>query len=158
MVPSAIAKSLGLKTSSSGSWLDDFLDRLSRDNSIELAIFTYSNIQSKIMAETNNVKCYIFPGGGKKLLFYSKTVKIELQNVIESFQPDLIHLHGTEYSMGYALSKINTTTPKLLTIQGILNEIYPNTYGGLDFFTLFRMQSFYELTHLNGAIFLKLMF
>ena len=76
-----------------------------------------------IAQEVNGVKHYIFPGGGKRLLFTSKKTMDDCRHVLQDFQPDVIHLHGTEYSIAYSMVKLQPKQPILLTIQGILTRI-----------------------------------
>ncbi len=52
---------------------------------------------------------------------------------MELCQPDLVHIHGTEYAPGYEMLKVCGDVPVLLTIQGILRRISKEYYGGLTF-------------------------
>ena len=121
MVLPDAAEALGVKTSFSGSWLVDPLKKLSEDPNVELATVTYGYVDKPQIIVVNRVKHYIFPGAGKRLLFYSKKTLADCRFVLEDFQPELIHIYGTEYSIGYGILKLNPDVPVLLTIQGMLN-------------------------------------
>ncbi len=55
------------------------------------------------------------------------------KKALELCQPDLVHIHGTEYAPGYEMLKVCGDVPVLLTIQGILRRISKEYYGGLTF-------------------------
>lgn len=131
MVMPEAAKALQIQTSFSGGWLIDYMRCLSEDPDVELATMTYANVHERIERTVNGVKHYVFPGGGKRLLFTSPKTLEDCQYVIDSFQPDLIHLHGTEYSIAYSMVKLNPRQPILLTIQGILTRIAQEYRGGM---------------------------
>ncbi len=131
MVLPNVAKEIGLKTSFSGGWLVDYANKLSADPNIELATMTYARVDKDIDKTACGIRNFIFAGGGKRLLFDSKKTIQDCKKVIEEFKPDIIHLHGTEYSMAAAIVKLKLNIPIVLTIQGILNRISAEYYGGL---------------------------
>lgn len=132
MILPSVATELKLKTSFSGGWLVDYANKLSQDNNFELSTMTYANVPTLIEKKVNGIMNYIFPGGGKRLLFTSKKTINDLKKVINDFKPDIIHVHGTEYSMAYSLVQMNINIPILLTIQGILTRISKEYYAGLS--------------------------
>lgn len=131
MVLPHVSNELKIKTSTSGGWLVDFSKRLSKDENIELATMTYARIPCLINQKVAGIHNYIFPGGGKRLLFTSKKTLKDLKFVIDDFKPDLIHIHGTEYSIAYSITQMKLDIPILLTIQGILTRISEEYYAGL---------------------------
>ncbi|MBQ4109868.1 MAG: glycosyltransferase family 4 protein [Clostridia bacterium] len=158
MVLPDIADALNLKTNFSGGWLVDYSNRLSEDSDFELAIMTYANVDNYIDKKVSNIRSFIFPGGGKMLLLTSnKTIK-DCKKVIDEFKPDLIHLHGTEYSMAYSMLKVCGDIPVLLTIQGILTRISQEYYGGLKFSQIIRMGTLKEYIRLKTPFCMKLLY
>ncbi len=153
MVMPDAAKALGLRTSFSGGWLVDYMRRLSEDSDIELATMTYANVEKPIAETVNNVRHYIFPGGGKRLLFTSKKTLDDCRYVLRDFKPDLIHLHGTEYSIAYSMVKLNPPIPILLTIQGILARISKEYKGGLSSWTFNRTTTAKQIIKMNAPFF-----
>lgn len=135
MVMPEAAKALGIQTSFSGGWLIDYMRCLAEDPDMELATMTYAGVKEPIIETVNGVKHYIFPGGGKRLLFTSKKTLDDCRYVIDTFKPDLIHLHGTEYSIAYSMVKLRPKQPILLTIQGILTRISQEYRAGLPLWT-----------------------
>lgn len=157
MVLPDVARELNLKTSASGSWLDDYAKLLAKDDSIELATMTYANVPNDIDQTVCGIRNFIFAGGGKRLLFdHPQTVK-DCQKVLNAFQPDVIHIHGTEYSMGAAMAELHPNVPILLTIQGILTRISEEYYGGLPFSERIKIKSVKSVMKLKTPFFAKLL-
>lgn len=149
MVLPDAAKALNIKTSFSGSWLVDPLKSLSEDDQIELATMTYGFVEKQEIITVNNVKHYIFPGAGKRLLFTSKETLTDCQAVLDDFKPDLIHIYGTEYSIGYSMTQLNPPVPVLMTIQGILTHIAKSYRAGLSLGRFFTMATVKEACRLK---------
>lgn len=158
MVMPDAAKELGMKTSFSGGWLVDYVRCLAEDPDMELATMTYANVSKPIAQTINNVKHYIFPGGGKRLLFTSPKTMKDCQYVLDDFQPDLIHLHGTEYSIAYSMVKLQPKQPILLTIQGILTRISKEYRGGLSFFEFCKASTWKQWLKLKAPPFSQLLY
>lgn len=132
MVFPKIAKKLGAETSASGGWLLDLADGISADPNVELTVMTYYGGEFKDI-KVDNIRYILFPGGGNRLLFDSNKTAEDCKKALELCQPDLVHIHGTEYAPGYEMLKVCGDVPVLLTIQGILRRISKEYYGGLTF-------------------------
>ena len=158
MVLPFVAKELSLKTSFSGGWLVDYANQLSADENVELATMTYADVKEPMDVVAGNIRNFIFPGAGKRLLFNSKQCLRDCQKVIDSFQPDVIHIHGTEYAIGYSMVKLQTNIPTVLTIQGILTRISQEYYGGLSKREILRMPSLRDWLRLKSPYFAKKLF
>ncbi len=158
MVMPEAAQALGMKTSFSGGWLIDYMHCLAQDPEMELATMTYANVSEPVAKTVNGVKHYVFPGGGKRLLFTSgKTLK-DCQYVLDDFGPDVIHLHGTEYSIAYSMVKLQPKQPILLTIQGILTRISQEYRGGLSWLQFCRASTVKQWLRLNAPPFAQILF
>ena len=153
-----LAMHLGKKTSTSGTWLIDLADGLSSMDGVELGIMTYGNQEDFIDVKIDNIRYFVFPGGGKRLLFSSKKTRNDCFKILEEFKPDLIHIHGTEYAPGFEMIKTGTSTPILLTIQGIITRIADEYYGGLKFKDLLKCTTFKELIRLKSPFTSKTIF
>jgi len=57
----------------------------------------------------------------------------QARQILLELQPDVIHVHGTEY--GYGLGALETDTPTIISIQGIVNlyaRVYPSIFYRLQ--------------------------
>ncbi len=158
MVLPNVASALELRTSFSGGWLVDYANKLAADEDITLATMTYANVEQPIDREVCGIRNFIFPGAGKRLLFTSKKTLEDCQKVLDAFQPDVIHIHGTEYSVGYSMLQLKPNIPTLLTIQGILTNISKEYYGGLSLKEILCMPSPKEWLRGKTPLFSKLLF
>lgn len=158
MVLPDAAKALGVRTSFSGSWLVDPLKKLSEDPDTELATMTYGYVKKPEVITVNGVRHYVFPGAGKRLLFTSKKTLADCRYVLEDFQPELIHIYGTEYSIGYSMLQVQPDVPVLLTIQGILTYICREYRAGLPGHTYHRLFTARELLRLKLPLFSEMLF
>lgn len=107
---------LGIKSSPFGGWLvNASQDLVNRFEFIDLTI------------------CYPFKGTkhlkkGKKITYYSfsnnqdNQIK-DIREIIDSVEPDLIHIFGTEYKHSYYASKLakNLKIPSIISIQGLVS-------------------------------------
>ena len=149
MVLPRVASALNMATAASGGWLEDYAYKLSEDPNIELATMTYANVPNDVDETVCGIRNFIFAGGGKRLLLDSRRTLKDCQAVLDKFKPDLIHIHGTEYSMGAAMLKIKPSVPVLLTIQGIVTRIADEYYGGLSFFERCKIRSWKSIIKMN---------
>lgn len=157
MVLPDVARELKLHTSVSGGWLVDYAKRLANSPDIELATMTYANVPADIDKTACGMRNFIFAGGGKRLLFDNPKTPKDCEKVLREFQPDLIHIHGTEYSMGAAMVSLKPKVPILLTIQGILTRISDEYYGGLSFGERMKIKSVKSILKLKTPFFAKML-
>ena len=141
MLPDA-AKAIGKGTTSSGTWLLDYVNSIKSDPEIELATMTYAGVDKLTVVTVEGIRHYVFPGGGKRLLFSSKKTEEDCRYVIDNFQPDIIHLQGTEYAMAKAMVDLQPAQPMLLTIQGILTRISQEFRAGMSPWELMRTSTY----------------
>lgn len=158
MVLPYVAKEIDFSTSFSGGWLVDYSKRLGNDIDFEIATMTYANVSEYKDIVVDNVRNFIFPGGGKRLLLTSKKTVEDCKKVISEFKPDLIHIHGTEYSIAYSILEVCGEIPVLLTIQGILTRISKEYYGGLSFSQILKIGTLKDWLTLKSVFFMKQLF
>ena len=146
-----LAEHLGVSTSASGSWLVDMSKRLAEKGDCELAVAcVYGKEYRRI--EFNNTVYYLLPGNGKNMLFYTKKYEKLWKAIVSDFKPDVIDIHGTEYSHGLACMRALPNEKYILSIQGVLNRIKDVDFGGLSFVDAIVNRTFRENTHFNGMI------
>lgn len=152
------AKALGRQTSASGGWLLDLAESISRYDNIELATMTYYGGTEYRDIKVGNMRHFIFSGGGKRLLFDNPKTVLDCKKVVEEFQPDLIHIHGTEYAHALAILEAASQIPKILTIQGIIKRISEEYYGGLSVGELLRTTRFSDIFKMKTPFGYKMLY
>lgn len=146
-----LADYLNIQSSASGTWLFDIAKRLSESEEIKLAIAcVYGSEYKKIVL--GKTTYYMLPGNGKNMLFYTKKYEKVWENVENDFQPDIIHLHGTEYSHGLSYVRSFPNKKYVISIQGILNRIKEVDFAELPLKEIIFNRTMRENTHFNGLI------
>ena len=150
MVFPAIALKLGLKTSVSGGWLLDLAKGVAKNEEIELGVMTYYAGKEFIDIVHEGVRYFLLPGGGKRLLYNNKKTGEDCKKIVKLFNPDIIHIHGTEYAPGYEMLKVHPEIPTVLTIQGVIHRIADEYYGGFSTWEIIKMSKMKDI--LKGKI------
>ena len=158
MVFPDVAKHLGLNTSTSGGWLLDLARGVSASDEVELGVMTYYSGKNFVDIELDGVRYFLLPGGGKRLLYENKKTGKDCQKIVELFNPDLIHIHGTEYAPGYEMLKVHPEIPTVLTIQGIIKRISEEYYGGYSAWQILKMSSFKDIIRGKIPIMYKMLY
>lgn len=152
-----LACALNMQTSASGSWLVDWSLQLSKNENVNLAIATVSGDEFK-KTELNNITYYLLPGTGKNMLFYTKKYEKLWQEINKDFKPDIVHLHGTEYSHGLSFLRANPNVKAVVSVQGIISKIKDRYFDGLPKFFAFKYTTIKEIIKLNGIWFMKMLY
>lgn len=150
MVFPAVAKKIGVSTSVSGGWLLDLASAISKKKNIELGVMTYYSGDKFVDIELDGIRYFIYPGGGKRLLYDNPKTGDDCKKTVKLFNPDLIHIHGTEYAPGYEMLKVHPEIPTVLTIQGVIHRIAEEYYGGLTLWEILKMSRLKDI--LKGKI------
>lgn len=158
MVFPEAAKVLGIRTSASGGWLLDLAKGVAADGFVELGVMTYYSGAEFRELEVDGIRHFLFPGGGKRLLYNNPKTAQDCKRVLELFAPHLIHIHGTEYAPGYEMLQVCGSTPVLLTIQGVIRRIAEEYYGGLSTREILRISTLRDWARLRTPLFYKLLY
>lgn len=150
LMPDA-AQHMGVQTSSSGTWMIDISRMLAEQDDIQLAIACVYGKENKVF-QLNGITYYLLPGTGRNMLFYTKKYEKIWKNINAEFRPDIVHLHGTEYSHGLAFLRACPNVKAVVSIQGILNRIKDVDFGGLTFKDLFFNRTLKQFLKMNGEI------
>ena len=114
----------------SGGWMVGLAEQLTQSKEINLTIATVSKRVSHITKlQGKYITYYILP---------QKSYDICWHSVQEEVQPNVIHLHGTEYPWGK--SYVDACGPEhvVVSIQGLLSACYYYYYYGISFWEIIR--------------------
>lgn len=157
MVLPELADHLNISTGSSGTWMFDLSKKISESDNIELAIAcVYGNEFEKYTV--NGTTYYTLPGNGHNMLRYTKDYESIWQQINNDFKPDIVHLHGTEYSHGLSFLRSCPDVPSFLSIQGVISKIGPVTFDGISFIDYIKNRTLKETIKCNGIFENKLLF
>lgn len=145
--PSEVRKLLGYPAlTGQASWVDNLQRALVSKHDIELGIATFSEDAFKPFI-CNNVMYYCIPWLKPKsklgVLFYAwkhyiqpSDLSYSLNEVINDFRPEIIHVHGTENPFGLITN--NLEIPVIISLQGILFGCLPFVFSGINTTYLFK--------------------
>lgn len=116
------AKQIGLKEDCFGGWLNGLADEIKKEEHIELAIATvYTGNEIKKFND-GKVTYYLMPGA--PVFRYKKELNVYSKKILDDFQPDILHIHGTEYAHALSfLNEVEHNIKKVISIQGLISCI-----------------------------------
>lgn len=130
-----VSKVLGLPCGKGGSWLWNLFTQL-RDieHSLEFCMLSIGYHPFGEIVRDKVRYCYF----GQKGRFCYPTARIprkiqeQAKEKIRQFNPDVIHVHGTEYYLGCMDDDVYCGKPVVVSIQGVLSECHIHYTGGLS--------------------------
>lgn len=119
---------LGLRKSNFGGWVQNMLNELKKIEGISISVVGgASDLDAAVSGSVDHIDYYILPFFGK-----NKSVKEEdISKVIDSVNPDIIHIEGTEWSISNQFVKIEGKT-NIVSLQGILSGYERYQFGSLS--------------------------
>lgn len=144
-----ISARLNIKPSFGGGWMFSSLTALRKEcPENEFAVLNFSNICNKFIKEQiGDITYYVLPE------FREKNFKLNAcgcKKITEDFNPDVIHIHGTEKKDGYLFYCNNPDRNYIVSIQGLVS-VYSSYYlSQIDRTRLLRLTSLYEILKGNS--------
>lgn len=113
----------------SGGWMIGAADALLSEDGIELSVATVSQLVKDLtVLKGERITYYILPFGKGNLKYNSDYEPLWL-SVKEMAKPDVVHLHGTEYTHGLAYINACGSDNLIVSIQGLKSAYYYYYYG-----------------------------
>lgn len=150
---SLMGKECALK--GTGGWLTQSSEYLAKQPNIKLCVVTVSNTVSKLECYTGeNILYYILPFGsrlrGGNMHETSQYDKF-FHYIHDTFKPDLVHIHGTEFSHGLSYLKLYPSTNVVVSIQGVLAECANYYLSGISPMDVLYNTTLYDI--IRGGLF-----
>lgn len=115
----------------SGGWMLGAADALLSEDGVELSVATVSQLVKDLtVLKGERITYYILPFGKGNLKYNSDYEPLWL-SVKEMAKPDVVHLHGTEYTHGLAYINACGSDNLIVSIQGLKSAYYYYYYYGL---------------------------
>lgn len=112
-------------------WLYSSAKALVEGNKVELGVVIPTNEDRFSRYDVDGVTYYLVPV--KSIAKYGKHTLTYCKQVIEEFNPQVIHLHGTEYSLAAAFCEANDKKCRIIAnIQGLASVISRYTQASLS--------------------------
>ena len=113
----------------SGGWMIGAANALLKNYDVNLCIATVSmKVKSLTRLVGKSIIYYIIPRGKGNL--YINSEYCQYWTIIQDdFKPDIVHIHGTEYSHGLAYMRACGSKNVVISIQGLTSAYYYYYYG-----------------------------
>lgn len=135
-----------------GYWMSTLHDALVGHNNIKLGVVTVCPTTSDFHFEYKGVDYYVI---GRfryiKEMLWRRYLK-KCAKIASDWNPDLIHVHGTESYYGLLKAKGYVKCPMVVSIQGLLSEYQRCYFGSLSCWEIVKSQRIAELLRGSGLI------
>lgn len=124
-----LSVAMGLQVPVTGGWMYGIAKDIAKQSNIELAVAT---VYSGKKLQVNNIKgitYYALPY--KQTNKYPKKLEPYWNSICKDFNPDIVHIHGTEYPIGLACMRACPKLTYLVTLQGLTGVIARYHYAGM---------------------------
>ena len=130
-----IAEKLGMPKSNKEGWLSGISEAMlsEKENRVTLGVcFPVEQEKDGICGEADGLSYYGFYEDTVHPENYDEGLESRLAKILEDFQPDVVHVFGTEFPHTLAMAKVFGKKDKLLiSVQGICSEIAKNYTVGI---------------------------
>lgn len=138
-----VCEKLGIVKPISGGWLYSQAKCISAESNIELIVASpYKGKEYKSLIK-DDVHYILLPALNNNY-FDEKLIPI-WKHICNKYNPDIIHLFGTEYPHGLACMIACPNKKYLVTMQGIIGVIAKYYYGGISIMELAKHTNIIEL-------------
>lgn len=143
----SLSRKLGILEPVVGGWMYAMANQIASMEDIELAVATtYTGNELKTF-EINGILYYLIPINSKT--GYSKSIEPFWQKISENFQPELVHIHGTEFSYGLACMNACPSLNYIVSIQGLVSVISKYYYSDISISEILKNITFRDIVRFD---------
>lgn len=137
------AKIISCSSSVFGGWMQGLMNSIVKNDCIELAIATTYNGNDLKKVVDNKVTYYLLPCRDNTK--YDIGLEKYWIEVNKDFNPDLVHLHGTEFAHGLSFLNACKGIKSVVSIQGLVSLCGESYVMGIDHKDIIRNISFRDI-------------
>lgn len=135
----------------SGGWLVSSAERIMKKGDMQLVAVSPSNLVKTMTKVTGEyITYYILPCRNERK--YEPIFEDLWREISEAERPDLVHIHGTEFSHGLAYLHAGINIPTVLSIQGLSEEIGYHYLDGMNWKDVYGNMTLFDLIY-GGSMF-----
>ena len=128
-----IAETLETVPPVGGGWISSGLEAIKEQCELEVAVsFPQSFSREILVGQVDSIRYYGFPAMncfGEK---YDSELEDTFKYIIADYQPDIVHVWGTEFAHSLAMARVFACPERLIcSIQGVCSSIAENYRAGL---------------------------
>ena len=144
------SEQLGVSKPFMGGWMLASAKALVENGEVELFVATvYSGKEMKIV-KSDSISYYLLPLKGSKI-HYSKSLELYWQQVKREVEPEVVHIHGTEYAHGLSYLRACGSDGVVISIQGLVSVCERYYLAGMSFMEVVKSYTLRDL--LKGGLY-----
>lgn len=141
---------LGIEIPVEGGWMYGLAQHIASVPDITLAVATVYNGKEYKIIKTERVIYYLLPSVSSAM--YEKKLELFWKKVCAEFNPDLVHIHGTEFTYGLACMRGCPSLNYIISIQGLVGEISKYYYADMSIRDIIRNITFRDIVRFDTII------
>lgn len=139
LFPEASSKLGGInELKSSGGWMLGSANNLIKYDNIKLYVATVSPLVKNMQCITGNQIVYYILPYGKGNLKPNRHYQEFWLKIKSDVNPDVVHIHGTEYSHGFEYIRACGADNVVISIQGMKSAYYSYYFCGISIMEIYR--------------------
>jgi len=146
------ADAIGASKAISGGWLVALADALVNSGNVYLAVVSDVAGADWNHMSLGGIENYTVPTPRERhpLLRPTKDMVHYYKQVVREFNPDAIHIHGTEAFFGLLTADGHLDRPTVISIQGIINHHRRHLLGGISIFDILKTRTLRDWLLFDG--------
>jgi glycosyltransferase involved in cell wall biosynthesis len=147
---------LGVEVKSyAGGWMLSSASDLIHNQENQLAVASICRHVDKLTRfHGNGITYYLLPYG-KGNLTYNPKYEDFWRQIEQEFAPDIVHIHGTEFTHGLSFVNACGNSKVVVSIQGLLSVIQRYSYCGISVADIFKSLTFRDLISKSSLFYEK---
>lgn len=147
------ATAIGNTPTPRGGWMPA-LARALVDENIELAVAANVRNASWGVFTVNGIRYYTIPQPGGKINGRRLPTRLieAYQRAVQDFQPQVLHIHGTEYYQGFLTGRGYLHLPSVISIQGIIDVCAKYYLGEIPLSALILKRTLRDWIRFDGIL------
>lgn len=144
------AKMLKIKKTVLGGWLNGLANNIKEQKDIKLYIATVYSGKNIKKFDDGKIVYYLIPGA--PAIQYDVKLEKYWKQINEECKPDLVHIHGTEFTHGLAFLTANPHVKSAVSIQGLVSKIADVYYANISINEVIKNITFRDLIKKDSLI------
>jgi glycosyltransferase involved in cell wall biosynthesis len=129
------------------------LNRLRKEPGIAIGVATATRGATTSKSKHDDVEYFVRGQSRLRLpLGHNKRDLRWAKDVVNSFKPDIVHVHGVERFFALLGARNMVTTPMVVSLQGFLSECVPHYFGTMTSMDVARVDTALELVTRRGLL------
>ena len=117
----------------SGGWLYSSAKRLLTNDSVKLSVATFSMRSKELIDVTiGGIRYFVIPYKNRNIYKSHTTVQSYWKQINAQVNPEVVHIHGTEFALGNDYLRVFGSENVVVSIQGLVSAIAPYYCAGIS--------------------------